>query len=125
MNRTTVILDTNAILRYFLKDNIEQANQVSSLLEKDFKFIVLPEVVVEVIYVMHKLYGKPREEIAKILLNFVSVFANSEILETVLSIFYSTKLDFVDCMLCSYSREYEVFTFDKDLLKYINNKYEA
>ncbi|MDR0919393.1 MAG: PIN domain-containing protein [Oscillospiraceae bacterium] len=120
MKKNGVILDTNAVLRYLLKDNIEQAKQVGELIKQDFNFLILPEVIAEVIYVMTKNYSLDRVTVANILLKFISIFEYNVILNKALTIYKATKLDFVDCVLCAYSNKYEVFTFDKDLKKFIN-----
>ena len=56
----TIILDANAILRYILDDIKEQADIVQEILLNE-EVLILPEVIAEVVYVMHKIYKIPRE----------------------------------------------------------------
>ena len=47
--------------------------------------------------------------------------ANSKALNNALETFGDSSFDFVDCLLYEYSKQagYRVFTFDKDLIKFI------
>ena len=67
-----VILDTNAILRVILKDNIEMESIVkSTLLEQSC--LITVEVVAEIVYVLTKVYQINRNAVANMLQNFFRI----------------------------------------------------
>ena len=116
-----IILDANAILRYILDDIKEQADIVQEILRNE-EILVLPEVIAEVVYVMYKIYKIPRGNV----LEYINKFLNdakcgNQILIKAVKAFGGKNFDFVDCLLYEYSkqRDYEVFTFDKELIKLI------
>ena len=119
-----VILDTNAILRVILKDNVEMECIVKNTLIEEFCFIPV-EVVSELVYVLTKVYKIDRVLVSTTLKDFfgissVSVF-KEEIIYFALTLFGNSNLDFVDCLLVSYSKieNYDILTFDKKLNKYL------
>ena len=116
-----VILDANAILRYLMHDEKEQADEVEVILNTE-KILILPEVAAEVIYVLTKHYKLPHDFVSGIVFAFIKIF-NSEnsILMSAVETFGKTKLDFVDCLLYEYSKMpfYEILTFDMQLKKLI------
>ena len=118
----TIILDANAILRYILDDIKEQADIVQEILLNE-EILILPEVIAEVIYVMYKIYKIPRDNILEYINNFLNdAKCGNKILINAVKTFGGRNFDFVDCLLFEYSKQkgYEVFTFDKDLNKLIN-----
>lgn len=62
MRRNDCILDANAVLRFLLKDNEEQFQQVKSVTQKGNCYVTL-EVLAEVCYVLEGLYQVRREDI--------------------------------------------------------------
>ena len=120
-----VILDTNAILRYILRDNLAMVTEVKRQLSSDVCFIPV-EVVAEVVYVLSKAYGVKRDIVAKTItaITYLSnvALAQKKVVLHALSVYASTTLDFVDCLLTGYVKEegYTVFTFDKKLRRYLN-----
>ena len=115
------ILDTNIILRYLLRDNIEQANVAKEAIESGAT--TLSEVIMEVIYVLHKHYMVPKTEICKSLLALskgVHV-AEQEVILYALKVFESHNLDYVDCLLVAKAvlRGEDIITFDKKIKKTI------
>ena len=117
----TIILDANAILRYILYDVKEQADEVESILIAK-KVLILPEVMAEVIYVMTKYYDQPQNLVSDRILFFLNEinYENKTLLDAI-EAFSENKFDFVDCLLFEYSKLpcYEIFTFDKRLMKKI------
>lgn len=115
------ILDANAILRFLLRDNEEQFQQVRDCINRKYCYVTL-EVIAEVSYVLEGLYQVPRQDIVinfRKLNNDVNIL-NADVLLRGLEIFDKTpKLDFVDCLLYGYKIEkgMEVITFDKKLQK--------
>jgi len=63
----TYIADTNIFLRFFLKDNIAQAEKskryIAQAQSGKIKIIILPEVLFEIEYVLRKVYGLDRSAI--------------------------------------------------------------
>lgn len=117
--------DTNTILRYLLKDNIQLYEESSKLFEKvkvgDEKIIILESVLVECVYVLTKFYNVPKYETSerlKELLHYkgVSNRDRKELIEA-LTIFASKNIDIVDCILCVKAKSYNMplFSFDKDV----------
>jgi len=123
--KNMVILDTNAILRFILRDNQAMEDEVKLLLSSNACFIPV-EVVAEIVYVLSKIYVVERNVIAKTIsditkLSSVTVAQKDVVLHS-LDVFASTTFDFVDCLLIGYSKEqqYSVFTFDRKLQGYLN-----
>jgi len=114
------LLDTNAILRYLLKDVPEQHKRVVEFIKANPAAIRL-EVLVETVYVLEKYYKKSRPEIAGV----IAVLGMTEnlliqyprIVEKSLQLFIEEDLDIIDCILCSFNNieGYGVFSFDKKL----------
>lgn len=120
-------IDTNAILRYLLKDNIEQFNKANVIFEKaregDLYIVVLESVLVECIYVLMKFYKVPKNEIVsklETLLNYKGV-KNSDKTELLkaLQIFKEKNIAIVDCIIYVKAKQSQsnIFTFDEKLLK--------
>ena len=120
MEDKIVLIDSNVLIRYFLKDDIEQYNKSLYLIENNTCY-VLSNVVQEVLYVLcGPIYNIPRKEVIKAIKNsFKDIYyIDRQMIETALDIYLEKpKLDFVDCLLVSYNRQFEidVFSFDRKL----------
>jgi predicted nucleic-acid-binding protein len=120
------ILDTNAILRFILQDNQEQASFVEEQMLQN-KFLIPIEVIAEMVYVLNKVYKVDRESIRQLVCDILyvrnAVIPNMKIIESALQIFAMENLDFVDCILISYAKieGYKIISFDQKLNKYYNN----
>jgi predicted nucleic-acid-binding protein len=115
-------IDTNYIIRYLVNDNIEMANKAEEvLLTKDV--FIANEILAEVIYVLEGVYKVSREESSLLLeelLEFENILVeDKEKIKEALKLYRVKRLDFVDCLLCLYSQEDEIITFDKKLNKCI------
>jgi predicted nucleic-acid-binding protein len=124
-----VLLDTNAVLRYILQDNEQMALEVKLVLSKNICFVTT-EVIAEIVYVLSRSYNVPRSEITALVMKFLKkrnvACSDMTMLRFGLEVFAKTTLDFVDCLLVSYSTlGYEIFTFDKKLIKEIARKKET
>ena len=123
--KNMVILDTNAILRFILRDNLSMEEEVRLLLSSRVCFIPV-EVVAEIVYVLSKIYGVERNVIAKTITDLTKLdsitVAQKEVVIHAFDVYASTTFDFVDCLLIGYSKEqqYSVFTFDRKLQGYLN-----
>ena len=117
-------IDTNYIVRYFMNDNIEMANIAEDILTTQTVFIS-HEVLAEVIYVLMGVYSISKIEVSDMLTQLFS-FENINSLDDIitlksLKIFKEKNIDFVDCLLCAYSQNDTIKTFDKKLLKCIKS----
>ena len=65
MQKNDCILDANALLRYLLRDNEEQFQQVKLIVGKKRCYITL-EILAEVCYVLDGVYQVTREDIINI-----------------------------------------------------------
>jgi len=118
--KNMVMIDANVILRYLLRDNEQLYRKAENLFNEVFsgrkRALIIQPIVAEVVYVLQKLYKVSREEIAQVLTNFLKMkgikVQDKDIMLESLKIFRDKNLDFVDCLLCAYSKEYEVVSFD-------------
>jgi predicted nucleic-acid-binding protein len=122
-----VIVDANIILRYLLEDDAVLSGKAAIILEH--KDVHTPfEVLAEVVYVMQGVYKVSRQTISDVLSRFL-MLPNISTNDTPVAIealrLYAEKgLDFVDSLLCGYSRinGVTVHTFDKKLIKCCSEK---
>ena len=122
-----ILVDTNILLRYLLKDNVDLFETSKHILENQSDLFVTNEVMAEAVYVITKTYGIVKKEASIIFTelidkNFFSLESKDIIIEA-FKIFSNTSLDFVDCILCATNRivGHKVETLDKLLKKCISN----
>jgi len=119
------ILDTNILIRYLLNDNEELSNKATEIIEKNNVFIT-NEVIIEVAYVLQKLYQIDKKVIFSLICELISFdnihFENKNLVLTTFDTFRKYSMDIVDCMLYAYHKcnDYDVLTFDKKLEKLLN-----
>jgi len=113
-------VDANYIIRYFMNDNEEMAAIAEETLLNENVYIA-NEVLAEVIYVLGGVYKIPKQDISLQLIALLSQVnvSSSVVAIEALKLFVSKNIDFVDALLCAYSKSDEVRTFDKKLLKCI------
>ena len=77
LQKNTIIIDANVILRYLLKDNKKFYKEAEALFDDVFsgkkKIWIMHSVIAEVVYVLLKLYSVPRKEIAEVLTELVKI----------------------------------------------------
>jgi predicted nucleic acid-binding protein len=123
----SILVDTNTILRYLLKDVphlYERAEELFGKVRTGEQRVEINEgVLAEVVYVLLKFYRVPKKEAVETLSAFllykgVAVRSKAEYVQA-LRLFGNTNLDFVDCLLAARAkaRKLDLFTFDKELLK--------
>ena len=116
-------IDANVVLRFFIKDILDQALQAKRILENE-NVLLANEVIAEIVYVLEKVYKKERNYIYyalyKLIIQRNILNFDKQFVLKALEVYNSTKLDFVDCLLCAYSEVDEIKTFDKKLLKCID-----
>lgn len=119
-----IIVDTNIILRYLLKDNEELNKKATEIIDNNEIFIPT-EVIVEVCYVLKKVYNVEKENIFDVVEQLINMeginFNNKNSIQLAFKTYAENNLDIVDCMLYAYSRSehYDIKTFDKKLDKLI------
>jgi predicted nucleic-acid-binding protein len=119
------IVDANVILRYLLEDNEELSLKAAHIIDSNQIDIPI-EVLCEVVYVLEKVYKVKRDDICSELITFLNVtdttLPHHEAVLSGLRHYAAEKLDFVDCILAGYSEteNAEIYTFDKDLRKLID-----
>jgi len=119
------LVDANVILRYLLRDNETLFQKASEVLEKvrtgEEKVVILESVLTECVYVLLKVYGVNRSTIAAKLggLLYYKGVANpdKQDLTDSIKLFGETHLSFVDCLLCTKSKNnaMPLMTFDEEL----------
>jgi predicted nucleic acid-binding protein len=125
----SILVDTNTILRYLLKDVPDLYEKAETLFKRvrtgEQKIEVTEGVLAEAVYVLLKYYRVPKQEVVETLGAFLLYKGNagrsrSEYLQA-LRFFGQTGLDFVDCLLAARAkaRKVDLFAFDKELLKAI------
>jgi predicted nucleic-acid-binding protein len=118
-----VVIDTNFVLRYLLRDNPQQFIQVQALFESSQLVHVADIVIFECVYTIgSQLYQKSRQQIVtslKILLLQPTINSNQQVLLPTLDLYLSSGLDFADCYLIytAISLGQPLKTFDKKMLK--------
>ena len=117
-------IDANYIIRYFVNDNEKMAEIAEETLMNEEVF-VSHEVLAEVVYVLGGVYDIPKKEISLKLIALLSqenVNSLDDVAIEALMILVDKNIDFVDALLCVYSKKDEIKTFDKKLLKCIKNR---
>ncbi|MBR4824889.1 MAG: PIN domain-containing protein [Spirochaetaceae bacterium] len=117
-----VYADANIIIRYIINDDEIMANKADEAINSRTLF-VLPEVFAEIIYVLTKVYGIERTDVADSMLQLLDfVFTNvPDVMKMAFCNYKETKLDFVDCILAAYaiSDDKQILSFDKKLNNFI------
>jgi len=123
-----ILIDTNLIVRYLIKDNKEQFKFAEEFFELvrigKVKAYLEQTVFTETIFVLSNIYLIPRETIASTLFDLImykGIFnSEKDVLIESLNIFSDTKLHIVDCILVAKAKleKIEIKTFDKELIKY-------
>ncbi|MBR4422563.1 MAG: PIN domain-containing protein [Erysipelotrichaceae bacterium] len=119
----SLILDTNAILRYLLDDDHDSYIKVTEAVQSDKCYLILP-VVQEAVFVLEGYYHVPRQQIrySFIRMKDAVIIPDEDIYLKVFDYYCEApKLDFVDCLMCAYHSilGIDIFTFDKNLQKKI------
>ena len=115
------LIDTNIILRFLLKDNLELWAQAEAIINSGDDLLILDSVMAEVIYVLKKLYNVPKEKIADCLLQLCNLghikTEHADVTLYAIKQYGILSLDFVDILLYAYhvNQGIEVLSFDKKL----------
>jgi len=121
------LIDANVVLRYLLDDHAELSVRAAEILEQHT--VTLPiEVACEVVYVLQKVYaidrGEIKAQLSGLLLEGLVHMDKADRFLSVLKLYSSSKLDFVDTLLWASHivEQEEVFTFDAKLLRSIRQE---
>ncbi len=123
----SLILDTNAFLRFLLNDIPRQAEAVSKLLikarSKELEIFIPQIVIFEIEFALDKYYKFPKNEVIDKLGVLLATpylkIQDVDIFKEAIALFDNKNIDFVDCFLeCSAKQKNStLFTFDKKLKK--------
>lgn len=120
-------IDANLILRYILKDNAKLYELSRQVIDND-EISIPGEIVLEVVYVLLKVYKINRVEIRNSLTNIlnypnVTVY-DQELIEEALSRFASENIDYADALLVAMNkiRNIEIETLDKKIKSILKKK---
>ncbi len=120
-----IALDTNALVRLLVEDDPEQAAAVRQLVlfaeENSIELLILPEVLLETVWVLESVYDCQRDEISRFLQVLMATSAFTVPDEAVIRIVvrqYRKGMDFADALITSQAKKekaWALFSFDKDL----------
>ena len=109
-----------------MNDNPELSPKAKEIIEQNIVEVPV-EVLCEVVYVLNGHYKIDRKNVSSKLKQFFELtqctLSNRDAILKGLEYFGKLKLDFVDCLLAGYANieKDEIFTFDDDLQKIIEN----
>ena len=125
--RQRVHVDANVILRLLLGEPEDQAVAEEALFERaaagNHTVVLNPAVLAEVIYVLSspRVASWPRADVVSVLRSVCMLagveVADRDVVLDALRMFAATRLDWVDCLLLSYTPTMPVYTFDGTMLK--------
>ncbi len=123
----SIVLDTNALLRFLLNDIPSQRKLTEQLLNKaknnQIKLIIVQAVVFEIDFILRKYYLFEKEVVLKQLKPLISTkylgLEDRDIFSKALTIYEERNISFVDSFLLAKVKDLggELFTFDQDLNK--------
>jgi len=115
-------IDANVILRYVLDDHAELSPKAKKLIDENSVETPI-ETLCEVVFVLSRIYGIARKDIADTLLDFYGntncILPHREAVIRGIEYFGDKNLDFVDCILAGYyeAENITIHTFDAKLEK--------
>ena len=117
-------LDTNALLRLLLADVPAQTRAVEALLQRDAVYAVADVALIEMIFVLEKIYQMERPLIQENVFGIVrnqSFVCNRALFEQVMPQYVAEPgVSIIDCVLVAYARHTKatpLYTFDKKLVQ--------
>ena len=122
-------IDTNAFLRLLLDDIPSQAKEVEKILEQakklNIKLHVAQIVIFELNFILDKYYHFPKNEIINKLKSVVQTpyldIQDREVFIVSLKVFADNNISLADSFILAKSKieNWELFTFDRNLQKYL------
>ncbi|MEW6488462.1 MAG: PIN domain-containing protein [Thermodesulfobacteriota bacterium] len=123
------VVDANVILRYLLADHPDHHQRArvffEGVIRGDTRAFIPEGVLVECVYVLLKVYGVPRAEVADRLLGVLGYrgVANEDraVLLAALRLFAKKPVDIVDALVVATAeaRGWQTFSFDRDISKLV------
>ena len=115
-------LDTNVLLRYFLRDDPAQAARAERELARDERFLIDGIVLCELVWVLEAGYGLSRAEIGTALETILATaqfeIDGKDLVRAALDDFRASAADFSDCLIGRRNRAAgapHTATFDRSL----------
>ena len=119
------IIDTNYALRYLLQDNYNQAMKAKEIIDEGA--YILSESIVEIVYVLSKVYKIERKEISFAILDLLEdvEMIDKQLYVQSIKLYGETKLDYVDCVLVARNQVFndKIYSFDDKLNKEMLNNW--
>lgn len=122
-----ILIDTNILLRFLLRDHPQHFIQAKSIFHQaalgKIKVYLDEVIVAEAIWVLTVHYGKNKLEASQKLIEFISQGwvknPRKKVILKALFLYSSTSLSYVDCWALAVSKHNKIKleTFDKDLQK--------
>lgn len=127
-----VVIDTNLLVRYLTRDDIEKADAVESLLDKAGSgevTIIIPSIVIaELVWVLesfYKLEAVAVSDLVESILNTPGLEVDEKgILFTMRKTYREKKIDFIDAWIIEFAKGNSIdtiYSFDKKHFKSIKN----
>jgi predicted nucleic-acid-binding protein len=119
-------IDANVVLRYILEDHADLSPKAKKLIDENIVETPI-EVLCEIVFVLMRVYGITRKDIADTLLDFYDntncFLQHKEAMIKGIKYFGEKNLDFVDCILAGYYEEenINIKTFDTKLEKLLSS----
>lgn len=124
---STVIFDTNIILRYLIKDSPTQLLQAQKYIEEieqgKLKGLISILVINEAVWILEKYYDLEKKEYMPLLLellalkNFMIMEIKKDVIIRALELMQKRNIDFTDAYLLCTKKDKTIFSFDEDLRK--------
>jgi len=118
------LLDTNFILRFLLKDNLQQFQVTKKILNNPTENLYITDMVAaEIVWILTSFYKFSRDQVTEklfLLLNLPSIQSNKSVLIRSLYLYRNFNISFIDAYLAAYSEEENlegIYSFDKGLDK--------
>lgn len=122
-----VIIDTNILLRYILRDVESQYLTAQKFLirakAKNLQLVVPQIVIFEIVFNLDKYYDFAKDKIVTAIKDLLSTgslnIQDWDIFNLAIDIYENNSIDFVDCFIIAKSQisKAQVFSFDKDFKK--------
>ena len=118
-----IALDTNVLIRYLVRDNVQQAEAAQALLQgltQQRPGFICREVMLEVVWVLERAYGFARAQIADVVLDLIAtdclVVETSEDVARAAIRYGQGGADFSDLMILAAAERvgsHPLYTFDR------------
>lgn len=119
----SVVLDTNALLRYLLDDIPSQSQEVREKIKeaqnKEIELCVPGIVLFEIVYALTKEYGFSKEKVVRGLKKLISadylVCDEKEIFREAFELYNNANISLADCFIVAYAKARNANIFTKEL----------